>query len=114
MPSLRSPAISPQVLNSNALVNTTTLGSCTSSSPCGPDYGGSGFNGRSTSSDPYYQHGALSQCTKGNVIIITDGEPCSDGNLPSKLAHFADTPTNTMFRCTGVPVKRGRFYRFGV
>ncbi len=90
-----------QVSNSNALVNTTTLGSCTSSSPCGPDYVGSGFATRSSSSDPYYQHGSLSQCTKGNVIIITDGEPCSDGNLPSKLAHFADSPDNTMFRCIG-------------
>lgn len=87
-----------QVANTNALVNTTTLGSCTSSSPCGPDYGGSGFATRSTSSDPYYQHGALSQCTKGYVIVLTDGEPCSDGNLPSKLAHFAD---NTLFHCDG-------------
>jgi type IV pilus assembly protein PilY1 len=87
-----------QVLNSNALVNTTTLGSCTSSSPCGPDYAGSGFSGRGTAADPYYQQGALSQCTKGSVIIITDGEPCSDGNLPSKLAHFAD---NTLFHCIG-------------
>ena len=87
-----------QVLNSNALVNTTTLGSCTSPSPCGPDYAGSGFSGRGSSADPYYQHGALSQCTKGSVIIITDGEPCSDGNLPSKLAHMAD---NTLFHCIG-------------
>ena len=87
-----------QVPNSDSLVNTTTLGNCTSSSPCGPDYEGSGFASRSTSSDPYYQHGALSQCTKGNVIILTDGEPCSDGNLPSRLAHFAD---NTLFHCDG-------------
>jgi len=91
-----------QVPNSNALVNTTTLGSCLTSSPCGPDYAGSGPpNAKTNPTDPYYQHGALSQCTKGNVIIITDGEPCSDGNLPAKLAHFADTPDNTMFRCIG-------------
>ncbi len=89
-----------QVPNSNALVNTTTLGSCTSSSPCGPDYGGneSGFAHRGNSSDPYFQHGALSQCTKGDVIILTDGEPCSDGNLPYRLAHYAD---NTLFHCDG-------------
>ena len=89
-----------EVANSNALVNTTTLGSCTSSTPCGPDYGGnqSGFARRGTSFDPYYQHGALSQCTKGSVIILTDGEPCSDGNLPSRLAQFAD---NTLFHCDG-------------
>jgi len=89
-----------QVPNSDALVNTTTLGSCTSSSPCGPDYGGngSGFAPRGDSSDPYFQHGALSQCTKGNVIVLTDGEPCSDGNLPSRLAHFAD---NSLFHCDG-------------
>jgi type IV pilus assembly protein PilY1 len=87
-----------QVANTNTLVNTTTLGGCTSSTPCGPDYGGSGFATRSTSSDPYYQHGGLSQCTKGNVIILTDGEPCSDGNLPTGLAHYADT---TLFHCDG-------------
>jgi type IV pilus assembly protein PilY1 len=89
-----------QVPNSDSLVSTATLGSCTSSSPCGPDYGGngSGFAPRGDSSDPYYQHGALSQCTKGHVIILTDGEPCSDGNLPGNLAHFAD---NTLFHCDG-------------
>jgi len=90
-----------QVANSNALVNTSTLGSCTSSSPCGPDYQGSGFATRRTSADPYFQQGSLSQCTRGNVIIISDGEPCSDGNLPSGLAHFADSPDNTLFRCIG-------------
>jgi len=87
-----------QVANADNLVNTTTLGACTSSSPCGPDYAGSGFATRSTASDPFYQHGGLSQCTKGNVIVLTDGEPCSDGNLPTRLAHFADS---TLFHCDG-------------
>jgi type IV pilus assembly protein PilY1 len=90
-----------QVPNSDSLVNTATLGACTTGDPsCGPDYGGngSGFAPRGDSSDPFFQHGALSQCTKGNVIVLTDGEPCSDGNLPNILAHFAD---NTLFHCDG-------------
>ena len=93
-----------QVANdSNPLVSTTTLGGCTTASLCGPYYSAGQNNVLpiGNSSDPYYQHGGLSSCTKGNVIILTDGEPCSDGNLPSGLAHYAES--RSPFYCSTSP-----------
>ena len=38
--------------------------------------------------DPYFFHTGPSRCVKGSVIIISDGEPCNDGNLPTSYAGF--------------------------
>lgn len=38
-------------------------------------------------------------CSKSYVLLITDGEPCSDGNLPGNFATYANTRTS--FRCSG-------------
>lgn len=38
-------------------------------------------------------------CSKSYVLLITDGEPCSDGNLPGNFATHAST--RTPFRCSG-------------
>lgn len=38
--------------------------------------------------DPYTFHGGPSRCVKGSVIIISDGEPCADNNLPTSYAGF--------------------------
>jgi len=40
------------------------------------------------SKDPYTFHGGPSRCVKGSVIIISDGEPCNDGSLPTSYAGF--------------------------
>jgi type IV pilus assembly protein PilY1 len=55
------------------------------------------------SKDPYSFHGSPSRCVKGSVIVISDGEPCMDGALPSSfggfdILHFAD---NTSLNCSG-------------
>ena len=79
-----------QVNNSNSLFSGLG-GGCTdpSTSTCGPIYTTAYPIGRSTSRDPFFQHDHLSTCTKANVIVISDGEPCSDGNLPTGLATYA-------------------------
>lgn len=38
-------------------------------------------------------------CSKSYVLLITDGEPCADGNLPGTFATYASTRTS--FRCSG-------------
>ncbi len=38
-------------------------------------------------------------CAKSYVLLITDGEPCADGNLPGTFATYASTRTS--FRCSG-------------
>ncbi|MFZ3136874.1 MAG: hypothetical protein WA126_05715 [Thermodesulfovibrionales bacterium] len=38
-------------------------------------------------------------CAKSYVLLITDGEPCSDGNLPGSFATYASTRTS--FNCSG-------------
>ena len=99
-----------QVPSSDNLI-TALGGNCTSTEPCGPDYGGNKLEiDRADLSDPYFQQGALSSCTKGNVIILTDGEPCSDGNLPENLAHYAEgrspfhcSANSTDNTCVAVP-----------
>jgi len=53
------------------------------------------------SMDPYSFHGGPSRCVKGSVIIISDGEPCNDGNIPTSyggvnILNFAD---NSAFNC---------------
>ena len=38
--------------------------------------------------DPFTFYGNPSRCVKGSVIIISDGEPCNDGNLPTSYSGF--------------------------
>ncbi len=51
--------------------------------------------------DPFFFHTGPSRCVKGSVIIISDGEPCNDGSLPTSykgvdILNFAD---NAAFNC---------------
>ena len=55
------------------------------SSADGPRYHNGDYN---PSKDPYSFHGGPSRCVKGSVIIISDGEPCNDGSLPTSYAGF--------------------------
>ncbi len=53
----------------------------------GPNYGSSytvNFN-----ADPLNYNGEIAWCGKSFIIMITDGEPCGDGNLPAGLANYA-------------------------
>ncbi len=47
--------------------------------------------------DPYYfnDRGAFVPCSKGFVILITDGESTKDKNIPSSLKDYAGTPTGS-------------------
>jgi type IV pilus assembly protein PilY1 len=57
-------------------------------------------NNYNPNKDPYSFHGSASRCVKGSVIILSDGEPCNDGSLPTDyksfdILNFADgTPLN--------------------
>ena len=57
----------------------------------------------SNSADPLnYGHGGTARwpvCSKSFVLFITDGEPCSDGDLPSDLVNYASGKSD--FNCTG-------------
>ncbi len=68
----------------------------------GPRYHTSDY-GVSTSVDPMnYGQGSTSRwpiCSKSFVLYITDGEPCSDGELPASLADYASGRSN--FNCSG-------------
>lgn len=67
----------------------------------GPRYSASDY-GVSNSVDPLnYGQGTPRWpiCSKSFVLYITDGEPCSDGNLPSTLADYANG--RSAFNCIG-------------
>lgn len=55
------------------------------SSATGPRYHNGDYN---PTKDPYTFHGSPSRCVKGSVIIISDGEPCNDGHLPTSYSGF--------------------------
>ncbi|RJQ49877.1 MAG: hypothetical protein C4538_01375 [Nitrospiraceae bacterium] len=38
-------------------------------------------------------------CAKSYILYITDGEPCSDGNIPSTIADYANT--RSKYNCSG-------------
>jgi len=62
----------------------------------GPRYHNSDYQ-ISNSADPLnYGQGQARWpiCSKSFVLYITDGEPCSDGNLPSSLANYASGRSN--------------------
>jgi type IV pilus assembly protein PilY1 len=75
-------------------------GGCPVGSVCGPKYHNNDY---SIQDDPYTFYGNASQCVKGNVIVISDGEPCADGNLPSDISAFTNGATSTQFltKCDG-------------
>lgn len=54
-----------------------------SESTNGPRYHNADYN---PGKDPYWFHGGPARCVKGNVIVISDGEPCNDGNLPTSYS----------------------------
>lgn len=56
-----------------------------SDSTYGPRYHNGDYN---PNKDPYSFHGSPSRCVKGSVIIISDGEPCNDGSLPTGFSGF--------------------------
>jgi type IV pilus assembly protein PilY1 len=67
----------------------------------GPRYQTSDY-GISNSADPLnYGQGQPRWpiCSKSFVLYITDGEPCSDGDLPSSLANYASGRSD--FNCSG-------------
>ena len=70
-------------------------------SSTGPQYHGNADY--VASKDPYVFNHTISRCVKGSVIVISDGEPCKDGNLPTSyktfdIKNFAD---NTPLNCIG-------------
>lgn len=74
-------------------------GGCPAGSECGPKYHNNDY---SIQDDPYKYYGSASQCVKGNVIVISDGEPCADGNLPSGIKTFANNnDTDFLTKCSG-------------
>jgi type IV pilus assembly protein PilY1 len=38
-------------------------------------------------------------CAKGYVVLVTDGEPCADGNLPATISNY--TSGRSQFACSG-------------
>lgn len=67
----------------------------------GPRYATSDYT-IATSADPLnYGQGTARwpTCSKSFVLYITDGEPCSDGNLPSTLTDYANGRSS--FNCIG-------------
>ena len=68
------------------------------SSGTGPRYHNGDYN---PGKDPYTFHGSPSRCVKGSVIIISDGEPCNDGSLPTSYAGFdiLNYADGTTFNC---------------
>jgi type IV pilus assembly protein PilY1 len=71
----------------------------TSDSTNGPRYHNGDYN---PGKDPYWFHGGPARCVKGSVIVISDGEPCNDGNLPTSysgvpgdsILDYAENPIN--------------------
>ncbi|MCX5716930.1 MAG: hypothetical protein NTW44_01205 [Nitrospirae bacterium] len=72
------------------------------SSGPGPRYSGGDYT-INNNNDPYnYSSGGRwPVCAKSFVLLITDGEPCSDGNLPSGILNYAQT-AGSSFNC-GAP-----------
>lgn len=71
----------------------------------GPRYSGGDYTINNTN-DPYNQGTGGSPrwptCTKSFVLLITDGEPCSDGNLPAGILNYAQT-AGSSYNC-GTPI----------
>jgi type IV pilus assembly protein PilY1 len=81
---------------------TTSVTGFTSPSGTGPRYANGDYS-VNTNNDPLnYGTGGSSRyptCAKSFVLLLTDGEPCSDGNLPTSMADYANGRSD--FNCTG-------------
>lgn len=69
----------------------------------GPRYASADFQINNTN-DPF-NFGTGGQpiyptCARSYVILITDGEPCNDGNLPATIADYASGKSN--YNCSGI------------
>jgi type IV pilus assembly protein PilY1 len=68
----------------------------------GPRYASGDFQ-ISNNVDPFnYGTGGqprFPNCSKNYVLLVTDGEPCSDGNLPATIQNY--TTGRSIFSCTG-------------
>jgi type IV pilus assembly protein PilY1 len=73
------------------------------SSGPGPRYSGGDYT-INNNNDPYNYSagGRWPACAKSFVLLITDGEPCSDGNLPSGILNYAQT-AGSSFNCGSSP-----------
>ena len=68
----------------------------------GPRYGSSDFQINNTDDPLNYGTGGqpvYRSCGKSFVLYITDGEPCSDGHLPSTIADYASGKSS--YNCSG-------------
>lgn len=69
----------------------------------GPRYAAGDF-GINNNVDPY-NYGTGGQptypvCSKSYVLLITDGEPCQDGNLPASISDYASG--KSIYNCSGI------------
>lgn len=68
----------------------------------GPRYASGDYN-ISANIDPFnYGTGGQARypnCSKNFVLLVTDGEPCSDGNLPANVLNY--TTGKSIFNCAG-------------
>jgi type IV pilus assembly protein PilY1 len=79
-----------------------TISGYTAPNGSGPRYGNSDY-GTSNNSDPM-NFGTGGQprwpvCQKNFVLLLTDGEPCADGNVPTDILGY--TSGKSIFNCTG-------------
>jgi type IV pilus assembly protein PilY1 len=88
----------------------------TTPSGSGPRYGNSDY-GTSNNSDPMnFGTGGTPRwpvCQRSFVLLLTDGEPCDDGNIPTSLLNY--TSGKSIFNCTGdscPPLDNGALYSF--
>jgi len=70
----------------------------------GPRYSGGTSYTINNNNDPYNYSagGRWPACAKSFVLLITDGEPCNDGSLPSGILDYAQT-AGSSFNC-GTPL----------
>ncbi len=76
------------------------MSGCVTGSDCGPQWHNNDYPVGVANKDPFNYGGSFyPSCAKSFVVIISDGEPCADGNLPSDLGDYANGKSS--FNCTG-------------
>lgn len=73
-----------------------------SPSGTGPRYHSGDYQNNNNNDPLNYGTGGTARwpvCSKSFVLLITDGEPCSDGDLPSNLVNYASG--RSAFNCSG-------------
>ena len=93
-----------------------TISGYTTPNGSGPRYGNSDY-GTINNSDPMnYGTGGNPRwpvCQKNFVLLLTDGEPCADGNIPTNILNY--TSGKSVFNCTGAncpALDNGALYSF--